>query len=201
MKIKFRKVLLQIDVSFAAVITLTLLLDESGVCALALFCGIVHEAGHIICLAAIGERPKALRASFYGVRLERGFSRNLTRLKEIAIYASGPAANAVLAAFLFPFGGAAKTAAIVSLCVGAFNLAPCRPLDGGNVLFFALRGVTSEEKAEKICFWISALSLAPLASAGLALASAKGNASLLAVAFYLFLATVAEKNGESGVKI
>ena len=201
MKINLGKTALKIDMSFAAAVTLTLILDESGVCACALFCCMVHEAGHIICLWIAGERPSSVVLSFYGVKLERGFSCVCGKTEEILIYAAGPAANALLSTAFFPFGEKARAAAVISLFVGLFNMLPCRPLDGGNILFFALCRFTDEDRAEKICFWISAAVLVPMAAAGLALLLKSGNITLIAASCYLAAVGFTERGGIKNVKI
>lgn len=188
MKLNFGKTALKINVSFAAVITLMLILDASGMCAVALFCCVIHEVGHIICLAVFDEKPESVEFSFYGIKLERSRHSSLSAAEEMAVYAAGPVMNFVLSAFMLPFASdhtGVKTAATLSFCVGVFNLLPCRPLDGGNILssFFAF--ITDGEKAEKICFCISCLVIVPMAVAGVAMIFINGNFTLAAVAAYL----------------
>ena len=103
MKFNVGKTKLRINISFAAVITLMLILDSSGMCAVALLCSLVHEAGHIVCLRFFGETPISVELSFYGIRLERQKLSGLTRLKELVVYASGPGMRFVFAFFLFCF--------------------------------------------------------------------------------------------------
>ncbi len=204
MKLNFGETSLKINVSFAAAVTLMLILDESGVCAVALFCCIIHEAGHIICLLAMGEKPKKIELSFYGIKLERTELPRIKSIDEIAVYASGPAANFVLSALLFIAAVRVpnlKTAAVISLCVGLFNLIPCRPLDGGNVLFSALCNITKEEKAERICRLTLLCMIIPMAAAGIALAAKNGNFTLIAVAVYLAASAFIDKKEKENIKI
>ncbi len=196
MKLDFGQTALKINVSFAAAVTLMLILDSSGVCAVALLCCVIHEAGHIICLLALGEKPKKIELSFYGIKLERAQLPCIKNADEIAVYASGPAMNFVLSALLFIASNgmpSLKTAALISLCVGAFNLIPCRPLDGGNILFAALYRIAGEEKAEKSCRFVSLCMIMPLGISGVFLALKKGNFTLLAVAAYLAVCVFASK--------
>ncbi|MBQ7122324.1 MAG: site-2 protease family protein [Clostridia bacterium] len=189
MKINFGETILRINISFAAAVTLTLIIDESGLCAAALFCCVVHEAGHIICLLILGEKPKLIELSFYGIKLERK-NDCVQNTEEIAVYASGPLANLVLSAVIFAAGGSdgIRMAALISLCVGAFNMLPCAPLDGGNILHFVLNRITDEEKSGKISFYISFAVLAPMTAAGIILLLKNRNITLLAVSGYLVLA-------------
>lgn len=203
MKLNFGGTTLRINISFAAAVTLTLIIDESGLCAAALFCCIVHEAGHIICLLILGEKPKLIELSFYGVKLERKNTAGMNSVEEIAVYASGPVANLVLSAVLFAAGQSEgmKTAAVISLCVGAFNLLPCQPLDGGNLLHFVLGRIMNEEKSDRMCFYVSCIAVAPMAAAGLALLLRNGNITLLAVSGYLTVVTILNKKEKDKIKI
>ncbi len=188
MKLNLGKTALKINVSFAAVITLMLILDGSGTCAVALFCCVIHEVGHIICLVILGEKPESVELSFYGIKLERSRRSSLTAAEEMAVYAAGPVMNFVFSAFMLPLASVhtgMKTAAAISFCVGIFNLLPCRPLDGGNILSSFLAFITDEEKAEKICFFVSCFVIIPVAVTGVAMIFINGNFTLAAVAAYL----------------
>lgn len=196
MKLNIGKTSLRINVSFAAVVTLMLILDESGMCAVGLFCCIIHETGHIICLAALGERPASVELSFYGIKLERKEPSILTASDELAVYVAGPAMNFILSALLFLLSkghGEIKTAAVTSLCVGAFNLIPCRPLDGGNILFQVFSILFKDGRAEKICKDISYAILVPMAFAGLFMLFRSGNITLAAVTVYLAVCVAERK--------
>ncbi|MBQ7838436.1 MAG: M50 family metallopeptidase [Clostridia bacterium] len=200
MKLDFGKTELKIDVTFAAAVTLTLILDESGIGALALFCCIIHEFGHIVCLLLLGEKPKSVTLSFYGIKLERS-GEYWGRARETAVYASGPVMNFLMALLMLQFGEKTKNALMLSLLIGAFNLIPCRPLDGGNLLFLWLGGRMSEEKADKLCFAISCVTVAPLATAGMAVLPKTGNATLLGVSLYLSAAIFLDKKEKDRVKL
>lgn len=191
MKVKLGGTVLRINISFAVAVTLTLIVDESGLCATAFFCCIIHELGHIVTLLILGEKPKLIELSFYGVKLERFGVSGIRSFGEIIIYASGPTANFALSALLFIFGNAegVKTAAAVSLCLGLFNLLPCQPLDGGNILKFFLERRTDSEKCERICFVVSCLIIVPMVSAGIILLLKSGNITLIAVSCYLAAVT------------
>lgn len=196
MKLNLGETILRINISFAAAVTLTLIIDESGFCAAALFCCVVHEMGHIICLLILGEKPKMIELSFYGVRLERK-NDCLKNNENIAVYASGPAANFILSAAFFAVSSTeiAKNAAVTSLCVGLFNMLPCVPLDGGNLLNLALFRFTDEENCRKICFYVSLVVLLPMLIIGFLLLIKNGNLTLLAVSAYLTVMTFLNNKG------
>lgn len=199
MKLNLGKTALKINVSFAAVITLMLILDGSGTCAIALFCCLIHEIGHIICLVVLGEKPESVEFSFYGIKLERSRQSSLTAAEEMAVFAAGPIMNFIISAFMLPFASGhtgMKTAAAISFCVGVFNLLPCCPLDGGNILSSFLAFITDEGKAGKICFYISCFTIVVMAVLGVALIFVNGNFTLTAVAVYLAWAVFKMKSAE-----
>lgn len=196
MKLNFGKTILRINISFAAAVTLTLIIDESGLCAAALFCCVIHELGHIVCLYILGEKPRLIELSFYGVKLEKN-NDCLSFTENVAVYLSGPAANFILSCVLFFMGktNGIKTAAVISLCVGIFNMLPCQPLDGGNLLELVLSGVTDEEKCRKICLSVSVAVIMPMLILGFLLLLRNGNITLLTVSGYLAVVTFLDNKG------
>ena len=204
MKLELGKTALRINMSFAAAVTLTLILDESGMCAVALFCCLVHEAGHIICLLFLGEKPALIEFSFYGIKLERVNGADMSKAREISVYSSGPAANFILAALFLSLGlfsESMKTAGLISFFVGVFNLIPCRPLDGGNILLLLMLRVTNEEKAERICFFVSCAVLAPMAAASFTVLLRSGNFTLFTVTAYLAASMFFDKKEKDNIKM
>lgn len=202
MRIKHSETDVKINLSFAATVTCMLILDESGVCSVALFCCFVHEAAHIACLLICGERPALVELSFYGIKLER--IPMSSRRYDILVYAAGPAANLALSAVLtagFSDNPSIKKAAVISFVVGAFNLLPCRPLDGGNILFECLCKFMSEEKAEKICSCAVWAVLVPMSLFGFAAALEYGNITLGTAAVYLASVSFFDKREKGTVKL
>lgn len=188
MKLDLGKTELKINVSFAAAVTLMLILDVSGFCAVALFCCAVHEAGHIICLLIMGEKPKLIELSFYGVKLERAVMSENSRSSEPLVYASGPAANFMLSALLFVLGNkfpGLHGAAVTSLGIGIFNLIPCRPLDGGNLLSVLMCRFLNEKTADVICLAVKFLTVIPMVIIGVVMLVKAKNFTLIGVAVYL----------------
>ena len=59
----------------------------------------------------------------------------------------------------------------------------------------------SEEKADKLCFAISCVTVAPLAAAGMAVLPKTGNATLLGVSLYLSAAIFLDKKEKDRVKL
>lgn len=188
MKLDLGETSLRINISFAVAVTLTLIIDESGVGAIALLCCIIHEAGHIICLLILGEKPKKIEFSFYGIKLERFPMAVQSTAGNLAVYISGPAANFMFSAVIFLLSNifvSLRIAAVISLCIGFFNMIPCRPLDGGNILHSVLCRNTKQKIADKICFAVAVFTVVPMIAAGIYFLKISGNITLLAVALYV----------------
>ena len=195
MKLDFGGTSFGINVSFAIAVTLTLIIDESGVGAIALLCCILHEAGHIICLLILGEKPKKIELSFYGIKLERLPMSSQSTSGDLAVYMSGPAVNFMFSAVMFLLSEifeSLRVAAVISLCVGIFNLIPCKPLDGGNIVYTVLCRNTKQETAERICLVITVATVIPMIVTGLFFAKNNGNITLLAVSGYITVSFIAE---------
>ena len=193
MKLDFGKTTLRINVSFAVAVTLTLIIDESGIGAIALLCCVIHEAGHIICLLILGEKPKKIELSFYGIKLERYPMSGQNTAGELAVYISGPGANIIFSAILFLLSNIfhlLREAAVISLCIGIFNLIPCKPLDGGNILYTVLCRNTKQKSADSVCLAVSVIIIAPLIVSGIYFLRINHNITLLAVAVYVALANI-----------
>lgn len=203
MKLDFGKTALKINVSFAVAVTLTLIIDESGVGAIALLCCIIHEAGHLICLFVLGEKPKKIELSFYGIKLERYPMSGQNTAGELAVYISGPCVNLIFSALLFLLSNISdslRNAAIISLCVGVFNLIPCKPLDGGNMLYVLLCRNTKQRTAEKFCFFVSVAVIIPMVISGFCFLHTNRNITLLAVALYVAITCFFEYKSKTALE-
>lgn len=203
MKTDIGKTRLKINVSFAAAVTLMLILDESGVSSAALLCCIVHETGHLLCLAAMGERPRLIELSFYGIKLERA-SVSSSRAGEALLYACGPAANLIFSALLFVLSDTReffRLCALISLGTGMLNMLPCVPLDGGNLLFTLLSGSVEYERAERISFIVSAATLVPFCVFGITLMIKEGNITAAGLCVYLAVCVFLNKKEKESIKL
>lgn len=108
---------------------------------LALLC---HEAGHLLAMRFSGAPVYGLRLSAAGAVISGGF---LGYRQELACAAAGPL-NSFLLAFLCmrPL----PELAIVSALLGAVNLLPVYPLDGGRILRSALLLHLEQHRAERL---------------------------------------------------
>ena len=88
---------------------------------------LLHEAGHYLCLRALGQPPRRVIFSLSGARME---TPPLSYRQEFLTALSGPAASLLVGLTLpwFPMLGG------YSLCLCLFNLLPLGNLDGGRML-------------------------------------------------------------------
>lgn len=154
---------------FAAVVTLMLATDNDNL-ALFSFLGVfAHESSHLIMYFLFHDVPAELELGIFGIRITQKNAAALSYRCEMAAIAAGPLMNfAVAAALLFCaglFGAQALTkAALVNFLLGAVNLMPVEPLDGGRLLFCALALKTQPDRAARLAAACSAVFLLPLSA-------------------------------------
>ena len=113
-----------------------------------------HELGHLLAARLMGRRVDRLTLSALGAELH--ISGVTAFWQDAVLTLSGPAVNLVLAAVcaawsvLPVFTGA-------NLLLGAFNLLPIRPLDGGNAAYALLSLAVPAERTERVTVAVSRL--------------------------------------------
>ena len=151
-----------------------------------------HECAHSIAAARLGFRLNKVVLMPYGAVIS-GNLEGISFKDEMRVAAAGPVCNLVTALFfaalwwLFPDTYAyTDTAFYLSLFIGAGNLLPLYPLDGGRVLKCALAMKTGEKTAIKICRIVSAGAAGAVLAAAVALtAQGRGALSLFASSAFL----------------
>lgn len=121
---------------------------------------LVHELGHALVGGRLGLRPRRIVLHGFGGFCEYG---RAPRPREGVISSlAGPAAGLLLGlaclglylgvgASLPPHvAGLLSSAVFINLFWSLFNLLPMYPLDGGQVLWYALRGKLSAARADRI---------------------------------------------------
>lgn len=133
-----------------------------------LLAALCHELGHYAALRRRGGWVRAVRISALGAEMQ--VAGRMSYGGELLAAAAGPAVNLLLAAALgllgrwweplYLFAGA-------QLVLGAFNLLPALPLDGGRILWLALAWLTEPYTAQRVLSAVSlAVSLALLLGGG-----------------------------------
>ena len=153
----------------------------------------VHELGHIAAAAALGGRIEGLSLTVVGAELRIGYEVPLTYGRDSLVALAGPAANLL-------WGGLAlalhwELAAALALAVGAFNLLPIMPLDGGRVVYGLLAGRLDIDWAERLMTALSGCLVGLLIGVGAVAAVQFANVTLLLTALWL-LAGVLRRGGE-----
>ncbi len=124
---------------------------------------IVHELGHLAALTGLGTPPTHLTLHAAGASMEippLGYSR------AVLAYAAGPLASLLLGLFwrILP------AAALLSICLGLFNLLPLCGLDGNGILENLLCCHLSQSAAQTAVRILSAVLCAIIVPAAIWLA-------------------------------
>lgn len=97
----------------------------------------VHELGHLLVMAALRVRVKAVRCTLLGIDIRRETGHTLSYPAEIAVTLGGVAANALLAlsVHLLLFQSMRMRFLVAAnIAVAIFNLLPIGDLDGGQLI-------------------------------------------------------------------
>ena len=133
-----------------------------------------HELAHVLTLHALHTPPRRLTLSATGAELYVPDLHRLSYGGELLAVAAGPGCNLLLWALLSSVGGEALAPfAGAHLILGALNLLPVRPMDGGRLLWLLTALCTEPYTADRVA-----------AAVGLAASSA-----LLALCLWLVLTT------------
>ena len=133
----------------------------------------VHELGHWLTLRFFGAEIRRLRVGILGAVLETDCSR-LSYGRELMAVLAGPAANLLCACLLSAFGRGMEAAVGAHLVLGAFNLLPLRPLDGGRALYLLAAWGLGPWWADGVVRWVGTVTALLLAGGLLALMRVTG---------------------------
>lgn len=158
----------RISPGFPLVLILFALLGEEAVLEALLVAAALHELGHYAALRLCGVEVTALELTAFGARLSTVGRQALSYGRELVTLLAGPGMNllcALLTAALtrrlnWSQGDLFTGAQIV---LGAFNLLPILPLDGGRALCLALSFLLGPTAGERLTNRISLIALGALA--------------------------------------
>lgn len=117
--------------------------DRTNVLPLVLLAAAVHEGGHLLALRVSGGRLHRLTLTCCGAVLHCALPQG--RFARAAVCLAGPAASFALTALAGVFGWYRLAGA--SVLLGAFNLLPMPPLDGGMALMHLCAGGAATGRA------------------------------------------------------
>ena len=174
----------EITPGFALLMAGLFYLDEgAGLLPWALLACAVHELGHLAAASALGGRVERLGLSAVGAELRFAYPRPLSYGRENLVLLAGPAANLLLAWLAFAVG--AQVLAVFSVWLGAFNLLPIPPMDGGALLDNLMSGLGRPGLAGGVMTAAGAVLAGILAGIGAVAAVEYGNVTLLLTAVWL----------------
>ena len=160
----------------------------------------VHELGHVAAALAFGGRADRLSLTAVGAELSFSYRVPLTYGRDCLVALAGPAANLLLGGLFFVLGR--HLPAVLSLGVGAFNLLPILPLDGGRVLYGLLAEKLDPDWADRLLTAAAGCLVGLLAGTGIIAAVQYANVTLLLTALWLLLRVLRHggQGSESGWK-
>ena len=154
----------------------------------------VHELGHVAAALALGGRAERLSLTVVGAELSFSYRAPLTYGQDSLVALAGPAANLLLGGLFFLLNR--QLPAILSLGIGAFNLLPILPLDGGRVLYGLLADQLDLDWADRLLTATSGCLVGLLAGIGVIAAVHYANVTLLLTALWLLARVL--RHGEQG---
>lgn len=157
----------------------------------------IHEAGHCLALRLLGVRITGLRVGVFGGALEADTGR-LSYGGELMAVLAGPLCN-LLAALALSSRGEGMAFIGANLVLGAFNLLPIRPLDGGRALYLLAAWLAGPSAGEQAARWAGVLAAVLLATVLIFLMERTGGSLwLLPPAAGALAAAARELRGQSG---
>ena len=159
-------------------------LDEGvGLLIWGLLACVVHELGHVAAALALGGRARRLSLTAVGAELSFSYRTPLTYVQDSLVALAGPAANLLLGGLFFALDR--QLSAMLSLGIGAFNLLPILPLDGGRVLYGLLADKLDPDWADRLLTAAAGCLVGLLAGVGVIAAVHYANVTLLLTALWL----------------
>lgn len=182
----------EISVWFCISVCVLLLADREGSFRWCMLAATLHEMGHLFAMYVLSVPKCKIRLTVTGIRLNRASNDSTGWKQDFLISIAGPLVNVTVFSFLFGIAmfrhewESVRVPAEMQLALGAFNLLPVYPLDGGQAIASLLNGIFSTEKAAWISNGITVLFLLPLLILGiLVLFRSRYNWTLLLFASYL----------------
>jgi Zn-dependent protease len=153
--IEFRwgNTVVEIHFLFLSLITLCLLVDQSGIALCGLLASLLHEFGHLSAFVLSGYAPRRLSFEIFGIRLEQR-TYEMAPLKETFVLLAGSGMNFLCFGLSVLFcGGISKIGALAGshFVLGVLNLIPVAGFDGGKLLQLGLEQVLPIPAADRLC--------------------------------------------------
>lgn len=184
----------KVSPGFLLILGVLFWLDEGvGLLPWGLLACVLHELGHMVAAALFGGYVREISFTIIGAEMRLDYHEPLTYGQDSLVALAGPAVNLLFGAIALAMGW--QLAAALTLAVGAFNLLPVLPLDGGRVIYGLLAGRLDPDWAERLMTALSGCLVGALVGVGTVCAIHYANATLLLTALWL-LAGVLRRGGE-----
>lgn len=108
----------------------------------------VHELGHVAAAFFCGGRVERLSLTAVGAELSFSYRAPLSYWQDSLVALAGPAVNLAAGGLFWALGR--HLPAALSLGIGAFNLLPIQPLDGGRVMYGLLAERLDPDWADRL---------------------------------------------------
>ena len=148
---------------------------------------LLHELGHVAAARLCGGRVERFALSAVGAELTFDYLRPLSYGRDSRVALAGPAVNLVAGALALAMRWYLPAA--MSLGIGAFNLLPVRPLDGGRALYDMLAGTLDADWAERVSTAAAGCVVGALVGMGAVAAARYANVTLLLTGLWLLVKT------------
>lgn len=175
---------LEVAPSFLLLLAGLFWLDEgAGLLPWGLLSCLLHELGHMAAAATCGGRVRRLSLTAVGAELALSYDVPLSYGRDTLIALAGPAANLVTGGLFLACGQ--QLPGMLSLGIGAFNLLPVQPLDGGRVLHGLLADRLDPDWADRLMTACAGCLVGALVGIGAIVAVHYANITLLLTALWL----------------
>lgn len=197
MRFKLLGTEIYISFLFAAVITLMLACDRTGLVLPTLFAVFVHEIGHLFAMWLLECGPKRIKLIPTSVQITAPITKRYRNDILIALF--GPLVNLLFTLIFYMNFMLFKNElsfyyAGLNLIIGSFNSLPVSGLDGGTILYSVISKKSNPNRAAVIMKIIT-FSVASILIVTAIILTLKGtfNISLYIIGIYLFVMAIACK--------
>ena len=162
-KFQLNKIDIELKLLLLPVLLLFFLIGQIYTYLVVFICATLHEISHVIVAKIFKVKVEAIEVLSVGLACRIDRYKKLTLIKEIALYASGPFTNVLLAigAVLLKdritciTNEASEMFILINISLACLNLLPIIPLDGGKILKALLRSRVRLLELSKLCINIS----------------------------------------------
>lgn len=199
MKFKIFSIPVTISYTYICIIAVCIITNQFTSFLYCILAVIIHETGHLLPMKHFRCLPDKIKISLFEISISGSLRQQKSLKENFIIIFFGPFVNFICFILLYLLylicSDIFQPPAYANLCVGLFNILPVMSLDGGQLLYLALRCRLSDKSAERCVNVITFIVLFPLAALGfLVLFNSKYNFSLLFVCIYIIFSLVFRNN-------